>query len=48
MIPFFATLPNLFQHFQFIKFRELCQPPLLFQTLRLLIHVDSRQWLREA
>ena len=43
IIPFFATLPNLIQHFSFINFGEFCQPPLLFQTPRLLIHVHSRQ-----
>ena len=43
IIPFFATLPNLIQHSPFINFGEFCQPPLLFQTPRLLIHVHSRQ-----
>ena len=38
---FFATLPNLIQHFPFINFGEFCQPPLLFQTTRLLIQVHS-------
>ena len=42
IIPFFATLPNIIQHSPFINFEELCQPPLLFQTPRLLIHVHSR------
>ena len=43
IIPFFATLPNLIQHSQFINFGEFCQYPLLFQIPRLLIHVHSRQ-----
>ena len=43
IILFFATLPNLIQHSPFIDFREFCQPPLLFQIPRLLIHVHSRQ-----
>ena len=43
IILFFATLPNLIQHSLFINFGEFCQPPLLFQTPRLLIHVHSRQ-----
>ena len=43
IILFFATLPNLIQHSPFINFGEFCQPPLLFQTPRLLIHVHSRQ-----
>ena len=43
IIPFFATLPNFIQHSPFINFGEFCQPPLLFQTPRLLIHVHSRQ-----
>ena len=43
IIPFFATLPNLIQHSLFINFGEFCQPPLLFQTHRLLIHVHSQQ-----
>ena len=43
IIPFFATLPNLIQHSLFIYFGEICQPPLLFETSRLLIHVHSRQ-----
>ena len=42
VIPFFATLPKLIQHSPFINFGEFCQPPLLFQTPRLLIHVHSR------
>ena len=42
IIPFFATLPNLIQQCSFIDFGEFCQPPLL------LIHVQSRQWSREA
>ena len=41
IILFFATLPNLIQHSPFINFGEFCQPPLLFQTPRLLIHVHS-------
>ena len=43
IIPFFATLPNLIQHSPFINFGEFYQPPFLFQTHRLLIHVHSRQ-----
>ena len=43
IIPFFATIPNLIQHFSFINFGEFCQPRLLFQTPRLLIQVHSRQ-----
>ena len=43
IIPFFAILPNLIKHSPFINFGEFCQPPLLFQTPRLLIHVHSRQ-----
>ena len=41
--PFLATLPNLIQQSPFINFGEYCQPPLFFQTSRLLIHVHSRQ-----
>ena len=41
--PFFAILRNLIQHSPFVNFGEFCQPPLLFQTPRLLIHVHSRQ-----
>ena len=48
IVPFFAILPNLLQHSLFISFGEFCQPPLLFQTHRLLIHVPSRQRQREA
>ena len=48
IIPFFATLPNLIQHSPFNNFGEFCQPPLLFQTPRLLIYVHSRQRYREA
>ena len=48
IIPFFTTLPNLIQHSPFINFGEFCQPPLLFQTPRLSIHVHSRQRQREA
>ena len=43
IIPFFATLPNLIQYSPFINFGEFGQPPLLFQTPRLLIHVHRRQ-----
>ena len=43
MISFFATLPNLIQYSPFVNFGEFCQPTLLFQTPRLLIHVHSRQ-----
>ena len=43
IIPFFATLLNLSHHSPFINFEEFCQLLLLFQTLRLLIHVHSRQ-----
>ena len=43
IIPFFPTLPNLIEHSPFVSFGEFCQPPLLFKTLRLLIHVHSRQ-----
>ena len=43
IIPFFPTLPNLIEHSPFVSFGEFCQPPLLFQTLRLLIHVHSLQ-----
>ena len=39
----FGTLPNLIQHSPSINFGEFCQPLLLFQTPRLLIHVHSRQ-----
>ena len=42
IIPFFATLRNLIQSSPFINFGGFCQPPLLFQTPRLLIHVHSR------
>ena len=42
IISFFATLPNIIQHSPFINSGELCQPPLLFQTARLLIHAHSR------
>ena len=48
IIPFFATLPNLIQHSLFINFEGFCQPPLLFQTSRLLIHVHSQQRWHEA
>ena len=44
IIPFFATLPNLIRHSSHINYGEFCQPPLLFQTPRLLIHVHSLQW----
>ena len=47
-IPFFAYLPNLIQHSPFINFGEFCQPPILFQTPRLLIYLHSRQQQREA
>ena len=43
IIPLFVTLPNLTQHSPYINFGEFCQPPLLFQTPRLLIHVHSQQ-----
>ena len=43
IIPFFATLPNLIQHFSFINSGEFCQPTLLLHTHRLLIHVHSRR-----
>ena len=43
IIRFFVTPANLIQHSPFINFGEFCQPPLLFQTPRLLIHVHSRQ-----
>ena len=43
IITFFATVPNLIQHSPFINSGEFCQPPFLFQTPRLLIHVQSRQ-----
>ena len=43
IIPFFAILPNLIKHSPFINFGEFCQPPLLLQIPRLLIHVHSRQ-----
>ena len=48
IILFFVTLPNLIQHSPFISFGDFCQPPILFQTSRLLIHVHSRQQQREA
>ena len=48
IIPFFATLRNLIQHSPFINFGEFCQPPLLLQTPRFLIHVNSQQRQREA
>ena len=41
---FFCHLPKLIQHSPFINFGQFCQPFLLFQTPRLLIHVHSRQW----
>ena len=41
IIPFFATFSNLIQHSMFINFGEFFQPPLLFQTPCLLIHVHS-------
>ena len=43
IIPFFVTLSNFIQHSPFINFEEFCQPPLLFQIPRFLIHVHSRQ-----
>ena len=43
IITFFATVPNLIQHYPFINSGEFCQPPFLFQTTRLLIHVHSLQ-----
>ena len=43
IILFFATLPNLIQHSMFINFGEFCQPPLLFGTPCLLMHVHSWQ-----
>ena len=43
IVPFFATLPNLIQRSPFINFGEFCEPSLLFQRPRLLIHVHSRQ-----
>ena len=37
IIPLFATLTNLIQHYPFINFGEFYQPP------RLLIHVNNQQ-----
>ena len=48
IILFFATFPNLIQHFPFIDFGELCEPLLFCQTPCLKIHVHSRQPQREA
>ena len=41
IILFFATLSNLIQHSLFTNFGEFCQPPLLFQTHCLIIHMHS-------
>ena len=43
IIPSLATLPKLIQHSLFINFGGFCQPPLLFQTPGLLIHVHGPQ-----
>ena len=43
-----STLSNLIQHSPLISFGDFCQPLLLFQTSRLLIHVHTRQRQCEA